>query len=89
MLQNYMGMSFTDIVRGIKMTRAEEYLTSSNLRIHEISALVGYDSVDHFSRTFKATHNMSPQTYRRSATKRGLRGAANLSEKTRKTETAE
>lgn len=53
MLQNYMGMSFTEIVRGIKMTRAEEYLSTSTLRIHDISALVGYDSVDHFSRTFK------------------------------------
>lgn len=73
MLQNYMGMSFTDIVRGIRMTRAEEYLNSSNLRIHEISALVGYDSVDHFSRTFKLTHDMSPQAYRRMFTKRGIR----------------
>lgn len=76
MLQNYMGMSFTEIVRGIKMTRAEEYLSTSSLRIHDISALVGYDSVDHFSRTFKSTHNMSPQAYRRLTTKRGLRTLA-------------
>ena len=76
MLQNYMGMSFTEIVRGIKMTRAEEYLSTSTLRIHDISALVGYDSVDHFSRTFKSTHNMSPQAYRRLTTKRGLRTLA-------------
>ena len=73
MLQNYMGMSFTDIVRGIKMTRAEDYLNNSNLPVHEISSLVGYESVDHFSRTFKATHNMSPQAYRRSATRRSVR----------------
>ena len=78
MLQNYMGMSFTDIVRGIKMTRAEEYLTNSNLRVHEISDLIGYDSVDHFSRTFKATHDMSPQAYRRAAVRRGQRAAAEL-----------
>ena len=77
MLQNYMGMSFTEIVRGIKMTRAEEYLSTSTLRIHDISALVGYDSVDHFSRTFKSTHNMSPQAYRRLTTKRGLRTELN------------
>ena len=76
MLQNYMGMSFTEIVRGIKMTRAEEYLSTSTLRIHDISALVGYDSVDHFSRTFKSTPNMSPQAYRRLTTKRGLRTLA-------------
>lgn len=86
MLQNYMGMSFTDIVRGIKMTRAEEYLSSSSLRIHEISALVGYDSVDHFSRTFKATHNISPQAYRRTTAKRGLRSIAELPGKTKGSE---
>ena len=82
MLQNYMGMSFTDIVRGIKMTRAEEYLSSSSLRIQEISTLVGYDSVDHFSRTFKATHDMSPQAYRRCTAKRGLRALAEIPDKT-------
>ena len=81
-----MGMSFTDIVRGIKMTRAEEYLSSSSLRIHEISALVGYDSVDHFSRTFKATHNISPQDYRRTTAKRGLRSIAELPGKTKGSE---
>ena len=73
MLQNYMGMSFTEIVRGIKMSRAEEYLASSGLRVHEIAVLVGYDSVDHFSRTFKATHHMSPQAYRRESVKKNLR----------------
>lgn len=94
MLQNYMGMSFTEIVRGIKMTRAEEYLSTSTLRIHDISALVGYDSVDHFSRTFKSTHNMSPQAYRRLTTKRGLRTLAasavkgESAEKNAKTENA-
>ena len=75
MPQTY-GVPVEEIVRGIKMTRAEEYLSTSTLRIHDISALVGYDSVDHFSRTFKSTHNMSPQAYRRLTTKRGLRTLA-------------
>ena len=67
MLQNYAHKSFTEIVRDIRMKRAEEYLNNSALRIHEISALVGYSSVDHFSRAFKSTHGMSPQAYRRRA----------------------
>ena len=66
-LQNVLNQSFTEIVRGIKMTHAEDYLLNSNLRIHEISALVGYESVDHFSRTFKATHGISPQAFRHQA----------------------
>lgn len=65
MLQNYAHKSFTEIVRDIRMKRAEEYLNNSALRIHEISALVGYSSVDHFSRAFKSTHGMSPQAFRR------------------------
>ena len=65
MLQNYAHKSFTEIVRDIRMKRAEEYLNNSSLRVHEISSLVGYSSVDHFSRAFKATHGVSPQAYRR------------------------
>ncbi|MBR6207463.1 MAG: helix-turn-helix transcriptional regulator [Oscillospiraceae bacterium] len=65
MLQNYAHQSFTEIVREIRMNRAVEYLVSSSLRIHEIAGLVGYSSVDHFSRAFKATYGISPQRYRR------------------------
>jgi len=65
MLQNYAHKSFTEIVRDIRMKRAEDYLNNSSLRVHEIAALVGYSSVDHFSRAFKSTHGTSPQAYRR------------------------
>ena len=65
MLQNYAHKSFTEIVRDIRMKRAEEYLNNSALRVHEISTLVGYSSVDHFSRAFKSTHGVSPQAFRR------------------------
>ena len=65
MLQNYAHQSFTEIVRDIRMNRAEEYLTNSSLRVHEIAGMVGYSSVDHFSRAFKALYGVSPQGYRR------------------------
>ena len=65
MLQNYAHQSFTEIVRDIRMNRAVEYLNNSSLRVHEIAALVGYSSVDHFSRAFKAQYGVSPQSYRR------------------------
>jgi AraC-like DNA-binding protein/mannose-6-phosphate isomerase-like protein (cupin superfamily) len=76
MLQANLGQSFSDIVRGIKMTRADDYLANSNLRVHEIATLVGYDSVDHFSRTFKNTHKMSPQAFRRIAVQKKNESAA-------------
>lgn len=65
LLQNYAHQSFTEIVRSLRLKRAEEYLINSDLKIHEINRLVGYDSVDHFSRTFKATYGCSPMTYRK------------------------
>ncbi len=70
MLQSYAKKSFTEIVRDIRMKRAEEYLRNSSLRVHEIAALVGYSSVDHFSRAFKSTHGMSPQAYRKKDTEK-------------------
>lgn len=85
MLQANLGQSFSDIVRGIKMTRADDYLANSNLRVHEIATLVGYDSVDHFSRTFKNTHKMSPQAFRRIALQKKNEAAVKAAPKDQKT----
>lgn len=65
LLQDYAHQSFTEIVRSLRLKRAEDYLLNSDLKVHEINRLVGYDSVDHFSRTFKAVYGYSPVTYRK------------------------
>lgn len=64
LIQRNLHQNFTSVVRGLKMARAAEYLQHTELKIAEITALVGYDSVDHFSRTFKATYGVAPRTYR-------------------------
>lgn len=65
LLQEYTHQSFTEIVRTLRLKRAEDYLLNSDLKIHEINRLVGYDSVDHFSRTFKSAYGCPPVAYRR------------------------
>lgn len=65
LLQEYTHQSFTEIVRSLRMKRAEDYLLNSELKIHEINRLVGYDSVDHFSRTFKSTFGCSPVEFKK------------------------
>lgn len=65
LLHDYTHQSFTEIVRSLRLKRAEDYLLNSDLKIHEINRLVGYDSVDHFSRTFKAAYGCSPVAYRK------------------------
>ena len=64
LLHEYTNQSFTEIVRSLRLKRAEDYLTNSDLKVHEISRLVGYDSVDHFSRAFKSVYGCPPSAYR-------------------------
>ena len=64
-IQKNIGKSFNAIVRSLKMARAQEYLTNTHLKVFEIAQLIGYDSVDHFSRTFSKVYGTSPQEYRK------------------------
>lgn len=58
------GQTLLDILTNLKMSKASDLLLHTNLKIEEIAALSGYQSVDHFSRLFKKTCGTSPQKYR-------------------------
>ena len=47
------------------MKEAENYLEHSKKSIEEISLLVGYKTVDHFSRAFRQHYGMPPSQYRK------------------------
>lgn len=64
LIHKNMGYSFTDMMRSVKMAHAMDYLTNTSMKVSEISDAVGYDSVDHFSRTFRREYGVSPQQYR-------------------------
>jgi AraC-like DNA-binding protein len=59
------GMTFMQIVRQIKMNRAKDFLTDTNVSIEEISRETGYMNPEHFIRTFKKLFGMTPGAYRR------------------------
>ena len=59
------GVSFTELVKQIRMTRARDYLLNTELPVQDIAEIVGYNSADHFSRVFRSTYACSPQEYRR------------------------
>jgi AraC-like DNA-binding protein/mannose-6-phosphate isomerase-like protein (cupin superfamily) len=59
------GVSFTELVKRLRMTRAEEYLVNTDMNIGSIAASLGYSSTDHFSRVFRKTYGISPVEYRR------------------------
>ena len=59
------GLSFIKLITSLKMSDAIDYLKNTNMSIEKISEIVGYNSSDHFSRTFKKYYNKSPQQYRK------------------------
>ncbi|MBS5064387.1 MAG: helix-turn-helix domain-containing protein [Hungatella hathewayi] len=59
------GKTYTEMIRNLKMNDAIEHLVHSNKSIEEISFLVGYKTVDHFSRAFKQQFHMAPSLYRK------------------------
>lgn len=64
LIRKNLNQSFTDILRTLKMNRAMDYLMNTPMKISEIAEAVGYDSVDHFSRTFRKVYQMPPQEYK-------------------------
>lgn len=67
MIKKNLTQSFTETIRNLKMQHAANYLDKSKLKIAEIAELVGYESADHFTRTFKKKYNLTPLDYRKEA----------------------
>ena len=59
------GKNFSEVVKELRLGDATGYLINTNMKVHEIAEKVGYNSTDHFSRTFRAQYHMSPQAYRK------------------------
>lgn len=66
LLNKFTGMSFSDLLHQARIRKAEKLLDDPSLKIQDISDLLGYYDVTHFSRIFKKMKNMSPNEYRNS-----------------------
>lgn len=66
LIKKNIGLKFTTLITNLKMEDAKNYLINTDLPIEKISEFVGYNSVEHFSRTFKKHFNKSPQQFRKS-----------------------
>lgn len=58
------GQNFQDYVQQKRVDKAAEILRDTRLSVAEIAAVVGYDDVRHFSRTFRKRKGMTPSEYR-------------------------
>lgn len=59
------GMTFTEITQRIRMEKAQDMLSNTNLSVAAISEEVGYDAPEHFIRLFKKYTKMTPSAYRK------------------------
>ena len=64
-IKKYAGETFINILIGKRMDAAKELLTSSNLKIQEISQRCGYTDQHYFSYCFKKYCGQSPNAMRR------------------------
>lgn len=65
-LRKYYHQTPSQIINKIRIDRAQELLSATNLPILEISMRVGYESVSYFNRLFMQQVGMSPRDYRNS-----------------------
>ncbi|MFD0670885.1 helix-turn-helix domain-containing protein [Cohnella sp. GCM10027633] len=58
------GVGISDYTTEMRMLKAQDLLSRSALKIHEIAGKVGFDSANYFGRFFKKETGMTPQEYR-------------------------
>ncbi len=64
------GMTFSVYLTRLRLQKAQQLMDTTDLKVYEISDRVGYNSVEHFNRTFKKNLGISPSEYRKSGKKR-------------------
>ncbi len=59
------GLSFSDYLRKFRIKKSVELLWATNKNITEIAFDVGFNSTNHFCKTFRAVMGLSPLQYRK------------------------
>ena len=60
------GQTFGELLQNIRMKKAKTMLKNGSMTVENIAYAVGYQSVEHFTRTFKKKFQMTPVQYRNS-----------------------
>lgn len=57
------GRTVADFIRNVRVEKAEELISSTDLNISEIVYSIGFTSRSYFAKIFKKKYNCSPKTY--------------------------
>ena len=66
-IKEKMNMNFSELLMNIRMKKAADLLKNTRFSIADISEMVGYTSVDYFTKAFKKTYQLTPSRYRKSS----------------------
>ena len=58
------GQTFIQLLTTVRMENAEQLLRDTAIPVSDIAAAVGYESSEHFIRTFRKYVGMTPSGYR-------------------------
>ena len=58
------GISLKHYVNRMRLERARDFLANTSMKIKDVCDLVGYNNIEHFSRSFKDAYGTSPLIYR-------------------------
>lgn len=58
------GSNLTDYINTVRIGKAKEYLSFSDMSIYEVAEKVGYANVSYFSKVFKQSVGMSPARFK-------------------------
>lgn len=62
--KQYTEQTYINFLIRCRIDKAKEYLINTDLKIYEISSMVGYDNLQFFSRLFKSFEKLTPKEYR-------------------------
>jgi two-component system, response regulator YesN len=57
------GQAVIDYLISVRLQKAKQLLSTTDMKIYEVAGCVGYDSVSHFSRIFKRETGLSPKDF--------------------------
>lgn len=64
LFKKYTGIPVIQYANNLRMSQAKKLLTTTNLKVNEISSMLGFSSCTVFCKTFKKHTGTSPQKYR-------------------------
>ncbi len=65
LFKNVTGLTFTDYLARVRVEKVKNFLLNPNMRVSEAAYAAGFQSLTHFSRTFRRITGASPTSYRK------------------------